>query len=99
MRIKQAGGESLSPQKYAELSGRSPLRMPTVLGKPMWKCSTSELQRLEAWRGRMAALFERIDDGNRAGVDCKLSSEERAMIHQYRSLQRVLWRWALGVDG
>jgi hypothetical protein len=60
MRIKQAGGESLSPQKYAELIGRSPLRRPTALGKPVWKCSTAELQNLEARRGKMA-LFERID--------------------------------------
>ncbi len=49
MRTKHAAGMNLSPQKYAELVGRSPLRMPTALGKPVWRCSAAELQWLEAW--------------------------------------------------
>jgi hypothetical protein len=99
MRIKRLGGETLSPQKYAELTGRSPLRMPTALGKPAWKCSAAELKKLEIWREKMAEVFERLADGARAGVDCKLSPDERAMIHQYNALHRVLWRWALGLNG
>jgi hypothetical protein len=99
MRIKQAGGETLSPQRYAELIGRSPLRMPTAVGKPVWKCSAAELKKLQVWREKVAALFERLGDRAHAGVECKLSPEERAMIHQYNALHRVLWRWALGVNG
>jgi hypothetical protein len=99
MRTRQAGGESLSAEKYAELIGRSPLRMPTALGKPVWKCSTAELRQLKTWQGKMAALRDRIEGRDRAGVDCKLSPDERAMIHRYRSLHRALWRWALGVNG
>jgi hypothetical protein len=99
MTTKHAAGVSLSPQKYAELAGRSPLRMPTALGKPAWRCSAADLRRLEDWHTESAALFGRLEDGTSAGVKYKLSPDEQVMIRQHQALQRALWRWALGVDG
>jgi hypothetical protein len=75
MTIKHAAGVSLSAQKYAELVGRSPLRMPTALGKPAWRCSAEELRTLGAWHTEAAALFERLEDGTRAGVKYNSSYE------------------------
>jgi hypothetical protein len=98
MQIKHAGGAGLSPRKYAELIGRSGTRMPTALGKPAWRCFPEDLRRLDAWHAEVAALFGRLEDGARAGVAYKLSSEEQALIRRYHALQRALWRWALGVD-
>jgi hypothetical protein len=96
MRTKRAAGINLSPQKYAELVGRSPQRMPTALGKPVWRCSAAELQRLEAWQLALAGLLARIEEGARGGIDCRLSSDEQQMLDRHRDLQRALWRWALG---
>jgi hypothetical protein len=96
MRTKHAAGMNLSPQKYAELVGRSPLRMPTALGKPVWRCSAAELQWLEAWHLELTNLLARLKKGGRAGIDFKLSPDEQAMIGRHQDLQRALWRWALG---
>ena len=97
MRIKHTGGMGLSPQKYAELIGRSGTRMPTALGKPAWRCSAEDLRRLDAWHAAVAALFGRLEGGVRIGVAYKLRPDEQALLRQHDALQRALWRWALGV--
>jgi hypothetical protein len=99
MQIKHTGRTGLSPQKYAELIGRSMARMPTALGKPAWRCSAEDRHRLAAWQAAVAALFGRLEDEARVGVAYKLSADEQALIHQHDLLQAALWRWALGVDG
>ncbi len=96
MRTKHAAGMNLSPQKYAELVGRSPLRMPTALGKPVWRCSAAELQWLEAWHLKLADLLARLKIGERAGIDCRISPDEQMMADRHQELQQELWQWALG---
>jgi hypothetical protein len=98
MSTKHAVSVSLLPQKYAELIGRSPLRMPTALGKPSWKCSPADLRKLEEWHLEVGELVRRLEKSARAGIDFKLSPDEKVMMARHRDLQRELWRWALGVE-
>jgi hypothetical protein len=57
------------------------------------------LRTLEAWHLKIAKLFGQLEKSARAGIDCQLSPDERAMIDRRRELQRALWRWALGIRG
>ena len=98
MRTKRAAGMNLSPQKYAHLVGRSPMRMPTAVGKPAWRCTVAELDQLGLWHRAVADLLGRLEESARRGVKYKLSSVERAMIDQHQAHQRALWRWAIGSD-
>jgi hypothetical protein len=88
---------ALSPYEYARLMKRSPRKMPTALGKPAWRCSSRELRWLQAWHLDVAALFERMKHGVRAGIDYQLRPDERKMVERHQAHQRALWRWALGI--
>jgi hypothetical protein len=68
MRTKRAAGMNLSPQKYAHLVGRSPMRMPTAVGKPAWRCTVAELDQLELWHRAVADLLGRLEESARRGV-------------------------------
>jgi hypothetical protein len=96
MRTKQVTGSKLSPQKYANLVGRSPMRMPTAIGKPVWQCTKAELDQLEIWNHAVADLLGRLQESARRGVNYKLGPVERAMMDQHQAHQRALWRWAIG---
>jgi hypothetical protein len=97
MQTKLAADAALSPYEYARLTQRSERKMPTALGKPAWRCSSGELRKLQAWHLEVAALFERMKHGVRAGIDYQLSAEEREMIERHQAHQQALWRWALGI--
>jgi hypothetical protein len=97
MQRKPASKMNLSPQKYASLVGRTPARMPTALGKPVWRCSAAELRRLEAWHLEVAGFFGQLAKSAGAHTEHQLGPSMRVMIDRHQELQRALWTWALGV--